>query len=292
MFSRLDAMVARLEVLNRMLMDPDVVSDVNKLRELSTEHAHVSQIVEAYQRHREMEAELEGAREMLSDESDAEMREIAPRAEASTSSSPTSRRRTAALQACSCCREGPLRGPSASYSRSGPAPAVTRPPCSLPTCSACTSGSGKRHGLKLRAAQCQHASTWTVGGKTRGRLQGSHRVRVNGRQRLQPASASRPASTGSSAFQRPSPRAVSTPRPPRSPSSRNRTRSRSRSKPRTCASTSCAQAVRVVSRSTRPTRPCASCTSPPASPSSARTRSPSTRTRTRRCGCSRRVCST
>ena len=76
MFSRLEALVGRLEVLNRMLMDPDVVNDTRRLRELSQEHASVSEIVRAYHAHRDMEAELAGAREMLA-EDDVELKEMA-----------------------------------------------------------------------------------------------------------------------------------------------------------------------------------------------------------------------
>lgn len=57
-------------------MDPDVVSDPGKLRELSREHAHVSEIVEAWQEHRRLESELDGAKSMLHDD-DEDVREMA-----------------------------------------------------------------------------------------------------------------------------------------------------------------------------------------------------------------------
>jgi peptide chain release factor 1 len=65
---------ARLEVLDRMLMDPDVVSDNRKLREASRDHAHVSDIVDAWRKVTSLTEELEGARELLED---PEMRELA-----------------------------------------------------------------------------------------------------------------------------------------------------------------------------------------------------------------------
>ncbi len=76
MFDKLQAFEARLEVLNRMLMDPDVVSDSRQLRDASREHASVSDVVTAYHHHQSLQEELAGAREMLA-EDDPEMRQLA-----------------------------------------------------------------------------------------------------------------------------------------------------------------------------------------------------------------------
>ena len=76
MFQELATFEQRLDVLNRMLMDPDVVSNSTKLRELSQEHAHVSTIVEAYENHKRLETELADAQEMLA-EDDPDLREMA-----------------------------------------------------------------------------------------------------------------------------------------------------------------------------------------------------------------------
>jgi hypothetical protein len=80
-------------------------------------------------------------------------------------------------------------------------------------------------------------------------------------------------------------RAGSTPRPRRWRCCPRPTRSRSRSTRTTSASTSSARPARAARASTPPTRPCASPTCRPGSWSPARTRSRSSRTRTRRCGC-------
>jgi peptide chain release factor 1 len=76
MFNKLKTFEQRLDVLNRMLMDPDVVSNSKRLRELSQEHAHVSGIVDAWLAHQKIEAELRDAQEMLGDD-DPELRELA-----------------------------------------------------------------------------------------------------------------------------------------------------------------------------------------------------------------------
>jgi len=67
----------RLEALNTQLMDPAVASDGRKLREVSKEHARVSTIVEAWREVVELEEELTGSKELLSDEDDAEMKALA-----------------------------------------------------------------------------------------------------------------------------------------------------------------------------------------------------------------------
>ena len=64
----------------------------------------------------------------------------------------------------------------------------------------------------------------------------------------------------------------------------------SRSTPATCRSTCTAPPAPAGSRSTRPTRPCASRTGRAGSWSRCRTRSPSCRTASRRCGCCARGC--
>ena len=76
MFEKLVSFERRMEVLERMMMDPQVVSDSNKLREVSTEHAHVSEVVDAWNDLKALQEELSGAKEMLA-EDDADMKEMA-----------------------------------------------------------------------------------------------------------------------------------------------------------------------------------------------------------------------
>jgi peptide chain release factor 1 len=76
MFNKLKTFELRLDALNRMLMDPDVVSNPTRLRELSQEHSHVSGIVDAWTAHRKLESGLAEAQEMQSDD-DPDVREMA-----------------------------------------------------------------------------------------------------------------------------------------------------------------------------------------------------------------------
>lgn len=66
----------RLEALNTALMDPNIGSNVRKLRELSKEHAHVSRVVEVWQETLSLDQELADTRDMLTGETDPEMREL------------------------------------------------------------------------------------------------------------------------------------------------------------------------------------------------------------------------
>src|SRR5688572_14076158 len=58
-------------------MDPSIATDGRKLRAVAQEAARVRGIVEAVQAHRKIEAELVGAKEVFSEESDPELRELA-----------------------------------------------------------------------------------------------------------------------------------------------------------------------------------------------------------------------
>ncbi|MBA2320704.1 MAG: peptide chain release factor 1 [Deltaproteobacteria bacterium] len=76
MFSKLIAFEARLDVLDRQLMDPSVASDSRRLRELTREASRVRDIVDQWHAYRKLDTELTGAREILIGETDPEMREM------------------------------------------------------------------------------------------------------------------------------------------------------------------------------------------------------------------------
>ena len=64
---------ARLHELDTLLSAPDVVSDMERFRALSREHAEASVIVEVFNRHQQREADLAAAQDMLSDLDMADM---------------------------------------------------------------------------------------------------------------------------------------------------------------------------------------------------------------------------
>jgi peptide chain release factor 1 len=77
MLDKLAAIEARYDELERLLSDPDVISDYSKIAEYSKERSGLSEIVEAYREYQSQTDQLAGAREMAEAESDPELREMA-----------------------------------------------------------------------------------------------------------------------------------------------------------------------------------------------------------------------
>lgn len=76
MFERLQAMEERYNDLNKLLSDPEIVSDIDKLREYSKEQSDLEDVVMAYRKYNEVTSELEDARAMLDDDLDEDMLEM------------------------------------------------------------------------------------------------------------------------------------------------------------------------------------------------------------------------
>jgi peptide chain release factor 1 len=77
MLDRLAAIDARYAELERLLGDPAVMSDYEKIAEYSKERAGLNEIVEAYRQYQRDSDELDGARAMLDEESDPDLRAMA-----------------------------------------------------------------------------------------------------------------------------------------------------------------------------------------------------------------------
>src|SRR5699024_3463268 len=76
MFERLQALEERYNELNKLLSDPDVVNDIDKLREYSKEQSDLEDVVQAYRKYNGVTSELEDAQAMLDDDLDEEMLEM------------------------------------------------------------------------------------------------------------------------------------------------------------------------------------------------------------------------
>ena len=76
LLSKLDTINERVEEINALLSDPDVIGDQNRFRGLSQEYAEIQPVSECYIRYQAVLADIEAANEMLT-ESDKEMRELA-----------------------------------------------------------------------------------------------------------------------------------------------------------------------------------------------------------------------
>lgn len=70
---RLGATEATFEETLVQLIDPDVLGDQNRYREVSTKHAELKSVVDVYRRYLEAEQEIEEASELIDVEDDAEM---------------------------------------------------------------------------------------------------------------------------------------------------------------------------------------------------------------------------
>jgi len=77
MFERLDDIEKRFADLTGMLSDPVVLSDQNRSREVAKERSRLEPLVLAYGEWRRVDQEMAGARELLENERDAELRAMA-----------------------------------------------------------------------------------------------------------------------------------------------------------------------------------------------------------------------
>jgi len=75
--AKLEEMTHRFSEVEELIADPGVLKDPKRYKELMQEHAHLTEIVAAYREYREMLRQLEEARAVAQDESDAEMQEMA-----------------------------------------------------------------------------------------------------------------------------------------------------------------------------------------------------------------------
>jgi peptide chain release factor 1 len=69
----------RYEELNRLMADPEVVTDHVKVAEYAQEQSEIEALVQAYRRYRALEAELADTRELIELEDEAEVQEMAER---------------------------------------------------------------------------------------------------------------------------------------------------------------------------------------------------------------------
>ncbi|WP_203248441.1 peptide chain release factor 1 [Sporosarcina beigongshangi] len=76
MFERLQAVEDRYEQLNELLSDPEVVSDIAKLRDYSKEQSGLQETVEIYRDYKNTKAEYKNAKEMLNETLEDDMKEL------------------------------------------------------------------------------------------------------------------------------------------------------------------------------------------------------------------------
>ena len=77
MFDKLEDLLIRLEGILSELQEPDVASDPNRFRKLMKEQSELTPIVEAYKEYKACKQNIEESLELLNEESDEDMRELA-----------------------------------------------------------------------------------------------------------------------------------------------------------------------------------------------------------------------
>lgn len=77
MFDKLESLVERLDTVLQQLNDPDVAADQNRFRNLMKEQNDLAPIVEKYKEYVQEKQNIEESLELLEEESDEEMKELA-----------------------------------------------------------------------------------------------------------------------------------------------------------------------------------------------------------------------
>jgi peptide chain release factor 1 len=77
MLHKLAEVEARYEELNRLLSDPEVLGNQNRLREVAKEHREVEGLVELYRSYRQLETQIQDNKDLISEGEDPELTEMA-----------------------------------------------------------------------------------------------------------------------------------------------------------------------------------------------------------------------
>src|SRR5947209_2876007 len=77
MFERLNQIEARYDELTQALASPEVIHDSAKYQKTAKAHSELSEMVEKYREHKDLNRGMEESRAIIAEESDAELREYA-----------------------------------------------------------------------------------------------------------------------------------------------------------------------------------------------------------------------
>lgn len=77
MLDRLEKVRERYEEIGRLLSDPEVASNPERLRELSKEHSDLTPLVKSYERYRKLKNDIAGLKEITESSSDPDMKQLA-----------------------------------------------------------------------------------------------------------------------------------------------------------------------------------------------------------------------
>ncbi|PKL24525.1 MAG: peptide chain release factor 1 [Spirochaetae bacterium HGW-Spirochaetae-3] len=77
MIERLETVSARLRQLDDLVSDPGLARDASRYKDTMRERSRLTEIMDAYSEYRRVESEISGAKAMLHDETDPELKEMA-----------------------------------------------------------------------------------------------------------------------------------------------------------------------------------------------------------------------
>ncbi|MBN1132739.1 MAG: peptide chain release factor 1 [Bacteroidales bacterium] len=75
--SRLEGVKERFDEVGRLITDPEIIRDMKRYIELNKEYRHLEPILDAYNSYRDLLSNIRSAKQMLAEEKDPEMREMA-----------------------------------------------------------------------------------------------------------------------------------------------------------------------------------------------------------------------
>ncbi|MAZ47607.1 MAG: peptide chain release factor 1 [Halobacteriovoraceae bacterium] len=77
MFDKLDEVVKRFEELTEKMSDPTLYDRQKEFKAVSEERSNIEELVQCYKEYKKIKSDLEGAKEILANEKDEDMREMA-----------------------------------------------------------------------------------------------------------------------------------------------------------------------------------------------------------------------
>jgi peptide chain release factor 1 len=77
MFDKLEAVIGRYEMLTEKLADPSIYDRQKEFKEISSERSSIEDVVITYREYKKLQENLDGAKEMLRNEKDEDLREMA-----------------------------------------------------------------------------------------------------------------------------------------------------------------------------------------------------------------------
>lgn len=75
--NKLEGVAARFEEVGKLITQPDIISDMKRYVRLNKEYSQLEPVVEAYKNYKNLLSNIKSAREIIAEESDSEMREMA-----------------------------------------------------------------------------------------------------------------------------------------------------------------------------------------------------------------------